>query len=456
MADVFITGVFVEADAVEWTTLRRRKGQIEVAEHRRLALPTDNDAARQSALGAAIRGMKGPIAVALPTEKALLRAIRLPTIDLAEIRDMAALQVDKFSPFPAEHMAIGQEVVAQDQTSSLVVVAAALNEHVEACAETFRRAARLPRDLDISVFGWWRLLRQEGHLPEDGWALILLAEGPRTELLAIQRGAPIIIRSLGPISAADPASSALEFAEEIAYTVTLLESEWGLPAPERLELWRKTSVPASFVDTLSGALPFRVEPRILDTLPPLSEGIARRALERGPHVLDLAPSAWKAAIASKRLRRNLAVAACVMIAIWLGAVGSVAAALKIRQGRLAAAQAELAEMRAPARAVEQLKEQVRSLERYMDPRYSPLECLREISERLPAGVDLTAFTYKKFGQISLRGEADQSDPIYEFFSQLEKSTLFPSVKPEGITQQQRGGKNRSQFKVTIELPPEAK
>ena len=35
-----------------------------------------------------------------------------------------------------------------------------------------------------------------------------------------------------------------------------------------------------------------------------------------------------------------------------------------------------------------------------------IECLREISALLPAGVDLTSFVYKKTKEVSLRGETD--------------------------------------------------
>lgn len=456
MPDVLTTGVMIYPDAVEWTSLRRRKDQIEVAEQRRVPLPADDEAARRTALTAALASIKGAIATALPAEKALLRVVKFPTTDVSEIRDMAALQVDKFSPFPADQMAVGQEIVAQADQASNVLIAAALHEHVDACADVFRAAGRVPRELDIAVMGWWRLLQLERRVPETGSCLILLIDAGHAELIAVHNGAPIAIRSLGALSSADPAASAAEFAEEIGYTLTTLESEWGVPAPTSLLVWHPSSVPTAFREALQASMDLTVEGHLLDALPPLSEGLARRSLERGPHLLDLAPPDWKAAIASRRLKRNLALAAGVFFAVWLSAVATIAGGLKLAQNRLADARAELAALREPARAVEQLKEQVRSLERYMDPTFSPLECLREISERLPPGVDITALTYKKYGQVAIRGEADQSEPIYEFFSQLEKSTLFPAVKPEGVTQQQRGGKSRSQFKLTIDLPPEAK
>lgn len=455
MSDDITSAVVVTANRVEWTSLRRRKGQIEIAEQESAPLEPAEGPARTAALKAALGRIKGRIVTALPTDQTLLRVVKFPTSDISEIREMAALQVDKFSPFPTDQMAISQEVLAQQDGSSQVLIAACLREHVEHSGEVFQSAGRLPYDLDVAVLGWWRLLRQNGDVQESGLSMLLIADERSAELIVARDGIPVIIRSLGAPSAGDPESSARDIAEEINYSLTALETEWGAPAPSVLHVWRNREMPGSFIDALRVSCEAAVDPHLLDTLPPLSEGLARRALERGPHMLDLAPMEWKRTLASRQLKRKLAIAGGAFLLIWLLAVGALVAGLQIQKNRLARARAQLAALREPAKAVEQLKDQVRSLERYLDPTFSALECLREISERLPPGVDLTALTYKKYGQIALRGEADQSDPIYDFFQSLEQTKLFPAVKPEGVTQQQRGGKVRSQFKVTIELPQEA-
>lgn len=455
MSDDITTALVLQAKRIEWTSLRRRKGQIEVAEQESVALEAEGPA-RAAALKAALARVKGRLATALPTDQTLLRVVKLPTTDVAEIREMAELQVDKFSPFPTDQMAVSQEVLAQQENSAQVLIAACRREHVEHCGEELQAAGQLPREIDVTVLGWWRLLKQNREVPESGATLLLIVEERSTELIVARDGTPAVIRSLGAPSASDPESSARDIAEEINYSLTALETEWGMPAPTVLHVWRHRELPGAFIDALRAACEPALEPHLLDTLPPLSEGLARRAIERGPHMLDFAPAEWKATLASRRLQRNLATAGGVFVLVWLLAVGALVAGLQIQKRRLADARSQLAALREPARAVDQLKEQVRSLERYLDPTFSALECLREISERLPPGVDLTALTYKKYGQIALRGEADQSDPIYDFFQSLEQTQLFPAVKPEGVTQQQRGGRTKSQFKLTIELPQEAK
>ncbi len=454
MAEDSITALVLGPAVAEWTTLRRRKGVVEKAGHQKQALAAAEGAERAAELKRALAGLKGRVAVALPSDQVLMRVVRLPSTDLDELREMAALQVDKFSPFPVEQMAVGQELLAQHEGSAQLLIAASRRENVERLEAELSASGLAPREVDVAVLGWWRLLKQENHVPAEGRHLLMIVEERSTELLVVQEGAPVVIRSLAPVNDATPHEAAEELAEELNYTLTTLESEWGLRVPGLLRLWHRSGVPLAFFEHLRTRCEAQVEAHPLDALPPLSEGLARRALERGPHLLDLAPPEWKAAVASRRLTRRLMTAGAVFLGLWLLALAILLIGLQLNKGRLAAARAELAALQGPAREVEQFKNQVRALERYLDPTFSALECLREICDRLPDGVDINAFTYKKYAQIALRGESDSSEPIYDFFQALEKTELFPEVKPEGVTQQTRAGRTRSQFKLAINLPAE--
>lgn len=461
MADDFITALALYPDRVEWTTLRRRKGQIEVVEHNNreleaAATPTESSDDYAKRLKPVLAEIKGRVATALPAERVLMRVVRLPTTDVTEVAEMSALQVDKFSPFPIAQMVVGQEVLAQQEGSSLVLIAATLTESVERVGLALRAAGVHPREVDIEVLGWWRSLKMEGRVPETGRQLFLIVEPQGIELLVVQDGNLIMLRPLGSLSSTAPAETASEIAEELNYTLTTMETEWGLQSIGSLQVWHRKELAPEFLATLREQCEPAIEARLLDDLPPLSEGLARRALERGPHMLDLAPAGWKTALASRKFKRTLLMAGVAFVALWILAVAALTVGVQLQKKKLSEARTQLAALQAPARQVEQLKEQVRALERYLDPKYSALESLREIAERLPPNVDITALTYKKYGQIAVRGEADSSDPIYDFFQSLEQTELFPAVKPEGVTQQRRGNSVRSQFKLTIELPPEAK
>jgi Tfp pilus assembly PilM family ATPase len=147
MSDDLISALVVRRGELAWTTLRRRKNRLEVAERRQEAFEMPAGVTDLAApevlqrLKPLCAQIKGRVAVALPSDQALLRVVRLPTLDAAEIRDMAALQVDKFSPFPIEQMAVSQEVLHQQDGASRVLVAAVQQEHVQKLGNVLRARA---------------------------------------------------------------------------------------------------------------------------------------------------------------------------------------------------------------------------------------------------------------------------------------------------------------------------
>lgn len=459
MSDDLITAVVLRRGALSWTTLQRKKNRLEVVENRTATFVWPSGATDWQAPEVAERlkslcgPIKGRVVCSLPTESALLRVVRLPTVEVAEIRDMAALQVDKFSPFPTDQMAVSQEILHQQEGSSRVVVATAPQEAVAKWGGVLQAAGLAPREMDVDILGWWRLLKQEKHVAEEGRQLLLLMDEGGTELVVAQDGVPVLMRSLGlPLTGSS--ADAAELAEELNYTLTMLEAEWGLGGAPLLHVWSRGALATDFLDRLRAESHLTLETRSLDRLPSLSEGLARRSAERGPHLVDLAPVEWKTALEARKLKRALLVAAGVFTALWLLAVLAVAGGLMLENRRVAALTLEVDALKKPAADVEQMKDQVRSLERYADRTASGLESLREVVRLLPEGLELNAFTYKKYAEVNLRGEADSSGPIYDFFQALEKSELFKEVKPEAVTQQPRGGRVRSQFRVTLVLPEE--
>lgn len=460
MSDDLITAVVLRRGALLWTTLQRKKNRLEVVENKAATFTwpagvTDGRAPEiAQQLKPLCQQIRGRVTLALPTESTLMRVVRLPTEEVAEIRDMVALQVDKFSPFPVDQMAVSQEILHQQDGASRVAMVTAPLETVNHWGATLQEAGLYPREMDVEVLGWWRLLKQEKQVPEDGRHLLLLMEETGVELLVIQDGVPVLLRALGKPGVAAPATAAAELAEELNFTLTTLEAEWGSGSPHRLQVWSRGSLPAEFLDRLRVETQLELETRQLDALPPLTEGLARRAAERGPHRVDLAPAEWKTSLESRKLKRALVAAGAICLGLWLVGVLVVAGGLWWANRLAASLGREVAELKKPAAQVEQMKEQVRSLERYAARRHSGLECLREVVRLMPPELDLNAFTYKKYDEVALRGEADVSGPIYDFFQALEKSEVFAEVKPEAVTQQPRGGRVRHQFKVNLVLPPE--
>lgn len=462
MAENLTTALTLSRRAVAWTTLReKKKGDgLEIAEQCEvpLNLPenvTDLSSPEATAeLKAKCGAVKGRLSVALPTDQVLMRVVQLPATDPAELRSMAELQVDKFSPFPIENMTVSLEILSQAENMSRVLVAAATLDHVEKLGATVTKAGLTPRAVDVEVMGWWWLLKNSGLVTEAGRHALLIIDEHVTELIVVQDGVPVVLRSLGSHAGLSPIEHATEIADEVNYTLTTLESDWGALDAGPLQVWHVDAASQEFIHSLREQCALEIKAHNLEVLPPLSEGLARRAAARGPGTLDLAPTQWGADVQTRRARRHMIRAGTGVLGLWLLAIFVFFITWQIRQAGLNRIKAEANRLSGPAKEVRQIQEQTRALEKYSDRSLSGLECLREISERLPNGVDLTLFSYKKYKDVSLRGEADTSDPIYDFFKKLEESGMFTNVAPEGVTDEMRGGRRRSQFRVTCSLPEE--
>ncbi|OQW96129.1 MAG: hypothetical protein BWK77_06305 [Verrucomicrobia bacterium A1] len=460
------------------TTIRESKAGLEVLGGRRADLPEGVVADLASAETAAAAKQlcahhAGKICVAIPSDKVLLRVVELPTVDPAEMRGMAELQVDKFSPFPVEHTAVSLELLSQTEKSSRVLIAAVKREIIDAVGAAFGKAGIIPHWIDVEVMGWWYLLKQAGEIPDRGRRVLLLLDKTCTDVIVSQDGVPVVFRSLGTGRGVSAEDFHTELAEEIGYTMTALEAEWGALETMKIGLWlwpaeappkmamaegvpadaaapAAVEPPPGLIPQLTEACGLDVEVRSLATLASLSEGLARRTAARAPMTLDLAPPEWHVQEQTKRTQKTLLIASAVFGVMWLIGISILLSGGRVSTRRIAALKASVEKLEKPAQEVSALTEKVASLEQFADRTHSALECLRDICQRLPDGIDLTSFSYRKGGNVSLRGDAGSAETVYSFFEALQQSTLYASVKAGEVKQRPGGG--RPEFTVAATLP----
>ena len=443
--------VLLSGGRLEWTLLRRRKTELEVAVQQSMPLNAAD------ASPGKLREMMGPIkdhlTVILPTDSVLLRTADLPATDPEELAGMVELQVDKFSPFPIEQMAVSFEALKVTGNSTRVLIAACRRSVVEKIGELFTAAGRQPDRIEVAVSGWWGLLRAEKAIPSTGRHALLLLEEGGCDLMILQDGIPVLIRSLG-CPGEDAEAFAVEVAEETGYTLTSLESEWGGHPVADLTVWHRGVSPDSLMDRLRVECALRIQAQSLDSLPMLTEGVARRDAAAGEAVLiDMALPEWKQTAAQQRGRQKAIKWVASLAAIWIGGMAALFLLTHLQTRRIDRLQADIQSLEGPAEQARALRSRVESLEQYADRTHSALECLREITLALPGGVELTSLTYRKGGQVNLRGESTTVPPIYDFFEAMEASSLFVEVRPEGVTQAP-GGRRKPEFRLTARLPGE--
>lgn len=458
MANPIITGVHLHHKDVEWTSVRRKKGGVELLERQRVVLDMEAEKPDFSApetsltLKKQCHQIKGLICLSLPTDQVLLRVAILPTDDEEEIQGMVELQVDKFSPFPIEHMAVAHEMLDQHENESRVLIAAVRNDLVETLGLAFTRAGLLPHWMDVDILAWWFLLREHGKIPNTGRHTFFIMDEDSAELVVVQDELPVIFRSLGPHRGLNDPEEIEELAEEISFILTSLEAEWGAGGSSRMSVWSNEPASLDFVTTLSEECGMDVEVHDLNELPALSEGMARRSLRKGAAKLNLAPTNWLEKERSRHITRVLLMLTALFLGLWLSVIGVGVALFKVQDGAYTKLQAEYAGLSAAAKRVKEIQANVNSLKQYANRSHSSLESLREITIILPPGVELTSYTYKKGKQVVLRGSAESETPIFNFIEAMEKTELFSEVKTEGIASRRVRGQPVTEFKIVATLP----
>jgi Tfp pilus assembly protein PilN len=451
-----VTGLVVRGGYLEWTTLRQRKGKVEKAAQERadagLEPPVDlNDEVQAKAVYKAFGGGQGAVSVSIPSSKGLLRVVDLPATEPDELMGMAEFQVDKFAPFQLDRLKISYEILSQDESSSRVLIVAVQRHFLEAAGNPFLIHSQNPDRVDIEVLGWWRLLKDHGDIQDEGRQVVLLLEPGGAELIFVQDGQPVILRTLGGHSDPSDKDFVEEVSEETHYTLTSMESEWGVLQTSVLHLWHWGDVPEPLCRALEKECDVQVRHRSFDELPPLSEGIARRQIDQSEGV-NLCLEEWRDMESSRKLKKRLLVSAAAVMTVWVIGMAVLVAVVKTEEPRYQNLLQDVTALEGQAAEVKQLKSRLDELELYADRTYSVLECLRELSLLLPSGVEWTSLSYKKQEGVDLRGQAPSADPVYDYVEALERSALFESVTPDDIRTRVQQGVRMTQFKIEAQLP----
>ncbi len=465
MARKTITGVCHRGRFLEWTTLVPGKKGIERRAFRQVELEGEPDALETPAgLAEAIRRqcpeLEGPVIPGLAPGKMLTRVVALPSTDPTELAAMVALQVDQFSPFPEDRMAVSHEILSASESSSLVLIAAVPKDQIESIGDLFRLLGAPIRRLDAEAMGWWRLLVDSGEAPARGRALLLVLEPAGGVWMAVQDGVLQGIKPVAPSEGVPEDVFVEELAGDMGALVLALDLERGTEPVKGLEAWTRGGPAPALAKRLEQELNAPVRQHRLEDLPPLSEGLARRqaaadAAGRGAApMLDLVPASWRAAAGSRKMRRRLVWSLSLALGLWAVGVAAFFVLYQVSRWRLNRVERRLAAVQPDADGVRRLQRQTAAFERYLDRGGSALECLREISLALPGDVLLTAVQFKKGRTVSLRGESRDVEPVYDFKQALDRSALFQGVEMGSIQPSKRKDLTVQTFQMTLQLKGE--
>ena len=270
---------------------------------------------------------------------------------------------------------------------------------------------------------------------DDGWDMVVLDES-----------APSLLRGLGRMT--DPA----ELEREVM--LSLLRAGVATETKE-IVIFSKAPVDEGIVARLSQLAPVRSVPlegngergtgngesgtgNEAETLFGGVEGVARRTQEGSS--LDVTPADWAELRTEARFKKKLIAFLAAAAAGWVLLMG-VLFGVPFVYGQLTERQKTLSKRHARAYGeVKEMRDKVKLVQQYSDHARGSLEMLKAVSDRMPEGITLTSFTYRRGERLSVVGEAHQPTDVYEFKNALTEAAtedgerLFTEVTLTGPSQ----------------------
>jgi hypothetical protein len=455
MRDKIITAICRTVEGLEWTTVKVGQDGVEPVRQESLPLAFSGETAEELVASIelpeeVVENIKGDISVPLRSADLLMRVMELPATQADEIADMAALQIDKIAPFPSDQLAFSHEVLQQSEDTSLVLMVAAKRSCIDRLGDTFKEKGIHIHSIDSRDLGWMQLLNDAGHIASEGCEIIVIADGVGFSLIIANHGIPIAFRVLhAPDSDPDGLD---EIVYEIGYTLTTLDTEHDLKPPSAIQYWSQDGLPSKLRAQLAEKSGLKIQSRSLTELPPLSEGIVRRALD-GHGRIELIPREWIEHEKNKQLRKKTILASSVVIGVWLTGLLIFSTIYKVRDFQLSSVKKRAAAVAPAAKQALENRRKLKALKVYTNRSRSALECLREITRLLPIGdIEFVSYNYDKSKGVSIRGTAGNDKQVDDYFVALANSTVFERLKDQSMSTKTTKGVRRTVFSATLALP----
>jgi hypothetical protein len=112
------------------------------------------------------------------------------------------------------------------------------------------------------------------------------------------------------------------------------------------------------------------------------------------------------------------------------------------------------------RAVAEMRDKVKLVQKYSDHARGALEIMKAVSDRLPQGVTLNSWSFRRDEGVKVSGEADEAEFVYKFKDNMSEAgsedgdeSVFASVTLNGPSAG-RGGKQKFDLECRYELEEE--
>ena len=378
----------------------------------------------------------------IPRQSVTTKTLSLPSLDPAEIEEMAGFQAIKQIPYPKEEIAYGASLIeTTSEGYSKVMLVICHRDMVERPLEVLRSCGLAPSKVTLSSFGiinWLRMDREfmAGFVAAP--AIVVECAKAATDIVIADKERVIYTRGL-TFGSGEGGDYIERLKEEILRTLAAFEKESLALKPVIAVFTGYMSAIEAHKEYLEKALgikvefkdPFRIFPsgipekfRSFASSGSFSSLIGNAA---GPERVDLLPRKFKTA-QSVKVRRDeavvsIALAAAVLILISFAVVNK----LHQKEELLKMLESKLAAVAPSARDIGTKKEISDIVTAESSHRTRPLLVLNEFYRIAPSSINLVLYKYEE-GKVDIKGTASALSEVFRFVKLLDDSSYFENVE----------------------------
>jgi len=361
------------------------------------------------------------VVLALPLSRLILRVVRVPPGEDAVA--FATSVLSALSPFPDEPLAVSCETVRETEKGTVVIAAALPESATDDLANALDARKFNVVRVDSLEIGQLRACWSQFSSSDGCRRLIKIKGQDAVALIVLDGDQPLSIRSVS----------------------------------DEAELKRETMLSLLEAEDFGGARELADTVEVESSDEALS-GVAARSVEPGS--LNALPQSWSEVLAETRFKSKLILRMAVAGALWL-LVMAVLFGVPVVYGYMTDHQKGLSRAHARRyREVEEMRAKVELVRKYSDRARGALEIMKAVSDRVPSGITLTSWSFRRDEGVRVSGEADVASDVYDFKNLMaelsatddkgDECRVFPTVELRGPS----AAKNKQRFDLELSYKTE--
>ena len=373
------------------------------------------------------------VVLGLPLTRLLVKLVRVPAE--ADAVETALPVLKAASPFPDDELTVSCETVREDESGKVVIAAALPESAADDIGEALDAAKLSVVRIDALVLGQlrgvWTALGESA-----GRRLVAVRSADCLSLVVLDGDQPSAIRAI---------TDETDLKREVMLSLLEAEDFGGAKKLEEIVIVRgeAESLPlqeeessASDSSGKDSASPFDA----LSVFAPLREievgsdaalvGVAERSSDE--NALNALPESWREFLEETRFKAKLTRYLVVAGVIW-ALIVAVLFGVPVGYGFLTDHQKALSKQhQRQYAAVKEMKAKVDLIHKYSDHARGALEVMKAVSDRLPEGVTLSGWNYRRDEGVRVSGDAETSEATYAFKDAMDALTAGEDEDGEKI------------------------